>query len=169
MFYRLILIFILFFPGCGYHFRRGDALYPDIKNIFIEVVRNSTREAGIERYFTASLYDEFTRSKVFPLVSKENADAVLETTLMSYSVGPVFFDPNGRAIEYRINVIIRAVLRDKNSVIIFDSGEISEEDNYFVSEENVIDIKRNEYEALEIIARNIAEEIHDLIVGERNE
>lgn len=169
MFYRFILIFILFCTGCGYHFRRGDALYPDIKNIFIEVVRNNTREAGIEKYFTSSLYDEFTKSKVFPLVSKENADAVLETTLMSYSVGPVFFDPNGRAIEYRINVIIRAVLRNKNSMIIFDSGEISEEDNYFVAEENVIDIKRNEYETLDIITRNTAEEIHDLIVGERHE
>lgn len=169
MFYRLILIFILCFPGCGYHFRRGDALYPDIKNIFIEVVRNSTREAGIERYFTSALYDEFTKSKILKPVSKEDADAVLETTLISYSVGPVFFEPDNMAIEYSINLKIRAVLRNKNSVIVFDSGEISEENNYFVAEKNVIDIKRNEYEALEIIARNIAEEIHDLIVGERNE
>lgn len=165
MFYRFILISVLLFVGCGYHFRRGDAIYPDIKKIFIEVVRNNTTEAGIEKYFSSSLYDEFTKSKVFALVSQENADAFLETTLISYSVGPVFFDPNGKAIEYRINVVIRAVLRNKNRAIIFDSGEISEEDNYFVAEKNVIDMKRNEYEAIEIIARNTAEEIHDLIVG----
>ncbi len=169
MYYRLILIFILFWTGCGYHFRRGESLAPEVKNIFIEIVRNNTRESGIEKYFTSSLYDEFTKSNILKPVSKENADAVLETTLISYSVGPVFFDPNNMAIEYRINIKIRAVLRDKNSMIIFDSGEISEEDNYFVAEKNVIDIKRNEYEALEIIARNTAEEIHDLIVGEWNE
>lgn len=165
MFCRLILILFLFWTGCGYHFRRGEPIYPDIKNIFIEVVRNNTREAGIEKYFTQSLYDEFSKSKVFPLVSRENADAVLETTLKSYSAGPVFFDPNGKAIEYRIFLTIRAVIRDKNSVIIFDSGEITEEGNYFVVEENVIDIKRNEYETLELIARSTAEEIHDIIVG----
>ncbi len=169
MFYRFILIFLFLSSGCGYHFRRGESPYHDIKNIFIEVVRNNTKEAGIEKYFTSSLYDEFTKSKIFSLVSREDADAVLETALISYSVGPVFFDPDNRAIEYRVYLIIRAVLRNKNGLIIFDSGEISKEDSYFVAEGSVIDIKRNEYETVDIVARNTAEEIHDLITGERNE
>lgn len=155
--------------GCEYHFRRVESPYPDIKNIFIEVVRNSTMEVGIEKYFTSSLYDEFTKSKVFSIVAKENSDAVLETTLISYAVGPVFFDEYGRAIEYRINLKLRAVLRDKNRAVIFDSGEITEENTYFVAEKNVIDIKRNEYESMEMIAKTAAEEIHDLITGEHDE
>ncbi len=169
MFYRFILIFLFLSSGCGYHFRRGESPYHDIKNIFIEVVRNNTKETGIEKYFTSSLYDEFTKSRIFSLVPREDADAVLETTLVSYSVGPVFFNPEGQAIEYRVYVVLRAILRNKNGLIIFDSGEISKEDNYFVTEGNVLDMKRNEYEAVDVIAKNTAEEIHDLITDGWNE
>lgn len=163
MLYRFILICLLL-SGCGYNLKRGDPTIPGVKNIFLDVVRNSTKEVGIERYFTSALYIEFTKSKYFNLVPRDNADNILETTIVNYSIAPVFFDMNNMAIQYRVKVTVRSVLRDKNHNIIFDTGEIVDEEEYF-SADNVIDIKRNEAEAVDLIARDVAEEIHDLLLS----
>jgi len=152
------------FAGCGYNFGRGYPVLKDTKKLFIDVVRNNTTEAGVERYFTMALYNEFNSAKTFQLVSRDDADATLETTITFYSVTPVFFDPSGRAIQYRVSVKIRSVMRDREGNILVDSNEITDEDEYFI-ENNVIDIKRREHDAVKLIAEDVAEEILDLITG----
>lgn len=168
MLYRALIIVFILLSGCGYHFRRTEPWNPAIKNIFIEAVRNDTKEVGIERFFTTSIYNQFTRSHIFNITSKENADAFLETTITSYSVTPAFFTSEGAAIGYRLTVSVRSVLRGKDRMVILDSKKITVEDDYFL-ESNILDTKRNEYKSLQYIADDIAEEIHDFIVEGKHE
>ncbi len=65
--------------ACGYRFAGSGELPDNIESIFIEVFKNSTSKAGIERVVTNQLIFEFTRQREKVLANDAtNADATLK-------------------------------------------------------------------------------------------
>jgi len=158
-----LFVFFIVVGGCGYHLRESRSAFRDMPGLFIEVVRNETAEVGIEKLFTESIYKEFIKSKSVNIVKKDNSEIILHTTIKNYSVAPIFFNPSGFPIQYRVNVDIHSVLRSKTGDLLWDSELLHDANEYFVPE-NVLDIKRDEWRAVKHLSDNIAEEIYDMLL-----
>lgn len=83
---KQLLTFILAITviGCGYTFKGGESILPpDVKRVYIPIVKNGTTEPGIDIVLTEALRDEFERYGVLT-VSEERAgaDAVLNAKIL---------------------------------------------------------------------------------------
>lgn len=106
--------------SCAYHLGNASRSLPGgYKQVAIPVFKNKSQENGIEVAFTNNLIAEFQRSKIARVVSKNEADIMLEGTIdnVAYGAGGATtsgdFLPKGTvlATEYRItiSVTVRAI------------------------------------------------------------
>jgi outer membrane lipopolysaccharide assembly protein LptE/RlpB len=151
--------------GCGYHLEgRGTSLPPEIGRIAIPTMRNQTLEAGIEDVFTRALIREFNLDGRLKTVREEQADAVLEGSILDFSTSSVSYDATGLALENRIQVTLALALRDVGTgEILWEDASLPDFKEYRVGS-TALDNEARKREAVEEIARQMAETIHDLIV-----
>jgi outer membrane lipopolysaccharide assembly protein LptE/RlpB len=104
--------------GCGYALvgtGRGS-LPEDVKTVWVPTFVNDTQVVSLEQRLTSAVIREFAaRGRLKPAASLEAADAVLNGRLTSFSLQPVRFDTEGRAVEYQIAVTARLQLVDRKS------------------------------------------------------
>jgi hypothetical protein len=94
----------LFLVGCGYALvGRTSTLPEDVRKIYVEALKNTTRRAQLEQVLTRAIADEFVTRRRFEVVrSPGEADGILSGTVTSYFVRPVTFGGGGRATEYEM-------------------------------------------------------------------
>lgn len=94
----------LWTAGCGYSLvGRTSTLPEDVRNIYVEALRNTTRRSQLEQVLSRAIADEFVTRRRFEVVSSiREADGVLSGTVTGFSLRPVAFDAGGRANEYEI-------------------------------------------------------------------
>ena len=99
----LALVAVLL-SGCGYALvGRTSTLPEDIRKIYVEALKNTTRRSQLEQILARAIADEFVTRRRFEVVSnRSDADGVLSGTVNSFSVRPVTFGGGGRATEYEI-------------------------------------------------------------------
>lgn len=92
--------------GCGYALvGRTSTLPEDVRNIYIEALKNGTRRSQLEQVLARAIADEFVTRRRFEVVSNiSEADGVLGGTVTSFTLRPVTFDASGRANEYEIAI-----------------------------------------------------------------
>ena len=90
--------------GCGYALvGRTSTLPEDVRKIYVEALKNTTRRSQLEQVLARAIADEFVTRRRFEVVSnRSEADGILSGTVNSYSVRPVTFAGGGRATEYEI-------------------------------------------------------------------
>ncbi len=134
---------ILSLSACTYHLGVGERTIPGgAKAVAIPVFRNKTMEPNIEMGFTNALIEEFKRSRVTDLTTKEEAEAIIEGEILEIRYVPgakisagdssAPFLPQGTVLttEYRINVIVEIrVVRKKDSAVLW-SSRFTGERNY---------------------------------------
>jgi len=158
----------LFFPcllGCGYSLEGTKTSLPqDVRTIAIPTMTNQTLEAGIENTFTKALVREFNLDSRLPVVQEKRADSILHGSIQNFTISSVSYDASGLALEYRAEVSMGLTLqRSDTGEIIWSVSSMEEVEEYRV----VSNIQSNEarkQDAIEEIARELAETIHDLIV-----
>jgi len=159
--------FLLFFClwGCGYRLEgRKTSLPREIQTITIPTMTNETLEAGIENAFTGAVIREFNLDGRLRVVREGQADSILEGSIQDFLISSVSYDAAGLASEYRIRVTMGLTLRRIDTgEILWEAPSLRETETYRVVSNVQINEARKQ-EAIEEIARELAETIHDLIV-----
>jgi outer membrane lipopolysaccharide assembly protein LptE/RlpB len=151
--------------ACGYGLQgRNTSLSPEIQTITIPTMVNQTLEAGIENVFTRAVIREFNLDRRLKVVREKHADSILTGSIQDFSISSISYDTAGLALEYRAQVTVGLILRRVDtSEVLWEAPALREHDEYRASSDVLTNEGRKE-EAIEEIARQLAETIHDLIV-----
>jgi len=92
--------------GCGYALvGRASNIPEDIKKIYVQPLENATARSQVEQILTRAISDELlTRRRYETVNSAAESDAVLSGTVLSFTVRPVTFDPDGLATSFEIMI-----------------------------------------------------------------
>jgi hypothetical protein len=134
-FHLSIIFFLLVGTGCGYRFGgEGFGPSPEIRSIAIPTFINETYEAGIETIVTNALLRELVKDRRVKVVGEDEADAIVEGTVKSFSISSVAYDPTGVVLEYRAWVTLDVFLRrGKKGPILWSKRGLMESDVYRIS------------------------------------
>ncbi len=159
------LVFFLGLWGCGYRLEGRETSLPrEIQTITIPTMTNETLEAGIENAFTRAVIREFNLDSRLRVVREGQADSILEGSIQDFLISSVSYDAAGLASEYRIRVTMGLTLRRIDTgEILWEAPSLRETETYRVVS-NVQISEARKQEAIDEIARELAETIHDLIV-----
>ncbi len=165
--WNVLIGFVLFIglSACGYGLQgRNTSLPPEIQTITIPTMVNQTLEAGIESVFTEAVIREFNLDRRLKVVREKHADSILTGSIQDFSISSISYDTAGLALEYRAQVTVGLILRRVDTrEILWEAPALREHDEYRASSDVLTNEGRKE-EAIEEIARQLAETIHDLIV-----
>jgi outer membrane lipopolysaccharide assembly protein LptE/RlpB len=161
----LYILFIFSVAGCGYHFiGQQSEILSGIHSIAIPYFDNESYEAGLERYLTESLVDEFVKSKIISIVDEGEADAVIRGKIENFRENVISYDKDDRALEYRALVTLDVTLERKDTgKILWRNKGLFHFEDYRVSPEIAI-TEANKGQTIKKIAVEMAERIHDSII-----
>ncbi len=115
---------VLGLAGCGYSLVGTSKgwLPEDVRTVWVPAFINDTSVVSLEQRLTSAVLRELSaRRRLTPARSLEQADSVLVGRVTSYSLQPVQFDAQGRALEYQVMVMARITLTDrKTDKVLFD-------------------------------------------------
>jgi outer membrane lipopolysaccharide assembly protein LptE/RlpB len=151
--------------SCGYRLRgTGSFLPPHIKTMSIPVFRNLSPRYELDVKLTRAVIDEMVaRSKVKIAGDGQNADAVLEGEIASYSATPIAFTGEVRPDRYNIRVTAKIVLRDRvKQKILFSNQGFTYIQEYEVPQGS--DFESVENEAIDKVAGRFARSLVSTIL-----
>ncbi len=154
-----LLCTIICLAGCGY---RVGSVNPDdpIKSIYIPNVKNRTTQPAIEARATSKIVTAFQIDGSYSVVNENDADAVLEVTLISYSRSALRYDKLDVTREYRLTIGADCVLRDaKTNKVIYTARRVEGEKAFFVT----ITLPESERIAIPFALEDLADHIVERI------
>lgn len=157
-----ILLGALALGGCGYTVR--GQLPGHIKTIAVPIFANRTQQPGVEGFITRAVVQAFaTNGRLRPAPS-EQADAILEGEITSYSVGAIAFDQTANITVYRLIVTLNLKMRDvRERKVLFAQDGIVEQSDFRVQGPVSATISR-EQDALNAAAVEIGHSVVSLAV-----
>lgn len=160
-----VLLGVFLLSGCGYHvIGQGNEALSGIHYIAIPYFANKSYEAGLERYVTEALVDEFVKSRMYSIVAEKDADAVLRGTIEYFKETATAYDKDNYALEYRASLQVDATLEMKDTGdVIWRTTELHHFEDYRVAPE-IAATEANKNQAIGLIAREVATRMHDSIV-----
>ena len=151
------MIFLL--VSCGYYSTSGRTA-GDIKKIAVPYFENGTSEPSIEIEITQHIIDGLIKDNTLKVVSDEEADAILEGTVIDYRNIPFTFAEGNnaeiQAEQYRLFIGLRvSLLNRKDNDYIWENKRITAHGDYYL--ETTSD--QNYDKALENVYTDIVEAI----------
>ena len=117
--------------ACGYSVR--GHLPADVRTIAIPVLGNKTTKPAVETEMTRALADAFTTDGRLRVVSRAQADSVLEGEVTGYELISIAFDPRANVRLYRLVVTMNVRLRDvRRNTLLFEQYGFSEKADFRV-------------------------------------
>ncbi len=135
-------------------------LPPGITSIAIPTFINQTFEPGIEIPFTRGFLREFIQDRRVKVVSRNEADSILEGSIKLFRIYSVSYDRSGVAQEYQTTVVIDLTLRRKNGEVIWTQNDFSDSRVYRTSY-NVLVSESNRAAAIQALGKFMAESIRN--------
>ena len=130
----------LVMASCGYHVAGGagkaDLVPKNVKTIAIPAFNNATTRYKLSDFLPEAITREFISRTRYQIVNDPNqADAVLQGTVVNVFVYPTVFDPKtNRAAGVQAIVQMRITLRDRaTNAIIFNRPNMESRQNYEIS------------------------------------
>jgi len=153
---------LVLLAACG-HYGTSGRTAGDIKKIAIPYLENETTEPEIEIEITQRIIDGLVKDNTLKVTGEEDADAVLEGSVIQYSNVPFTFSNELQADQYRLLVGLRVSLLDKKqNIYIWQDKSIQKHANYYLETST----EQTYEKALEDIYRDIVEEILGATVQE---
>jgi outer membrane lipopolysaccharide assembly protein LptE/RlpB len=145
--------------ACGYRFSGSGELPDNTEKIFIEVFKNRTSKAGIERVVTNQLIFEFTRQRERILANEAtNADATLKGVIKKIRTKTISRVGTGVAREREVIMTLDVRLINQNGDVIWTAKGLSDRQAYDVSDSK-LENDRNESLAIARLSERISERI----------
>ncbi len=147
--------------SCGYSMGRTVALNEGsslgYQTIAIPMFANETFEPLIEREVTSALKEEVAYDGRLKLVDADEADLVVEGSVVRFELQPLTFDAADRILEYRLSIVSRVTVKDTSGdKVVWKDSAIESFADYRVTED-VTKSKINKDEAIKKASRNFAE------------
>ncbi len=150
-----MILSLLLLAACG-HYSTSGRTAGDIKKIAIPYLENETAEPEIEIEITQRIIDGLVKDNTLKVTGEEDADAVLEGSVVQYSNVPFTFSNELQADQYRLLVGLRVSLLDKKqNTYIWQDKSIQKHANYYLETST----EQTYEKALEDVYRDIVEEI----------
>lgn len=152
------ILFVSMLCGCGYNFKGGGELPKGVTKIFIAVFENRTGEVGIESTFTNDLTNEFILMRKESLVSREEAEAILNGVITSIRERTISETSSGQSLDREIVVTVSLRLKDKNGRLLWSAKDLKAEQGYNVADSK-LETEVNKREAITEVSQKTAERI----------
>lgn len=166
-----VILFMIccLFQACGYRFVRyggGDKDFGNLpESIAIPMFSNATTEPNLEYLITRALRDEFIKKGVVSVVPEDRADVVMVGRVTKIYTTDVAHDAVEHTTETRIYVTVDVRCKDART------GDILWQDNQFtyyeefVRKEDAFGDYNRRRAALEYLAEQMAQRIHDRFIN----
>ncbi len=157
--YSKILVCFLFaglvLSGCGYYSTSGRKA-GDIEKLYVPFLENETAEPEIEIEITQKFIEGLEQEGTLKVTPEEDADAILEGSVVEYVNIPFTFSNELQAEQYRVLIALRVSLfnREENAYIWQDKT-IKSQANYYLETTSEYTYEK----ALEDIYRDLVEAI----------
>jgi outer membrane lipopolysaccharide assembly protein LptE/RlpB len=139
---------LILLMGCGYQMVGKEThVPPDLTSIAIPTFQNKTYEPGIEIQFTQAFLREFILDKRVKVVTRAEADSILEGIIKSFTVYSVAFDKAGYVSQYEATVVMDLTLKDRAGKVLWESRDLSETAWYRASSKAAVGLSGLTYEA----------------------
>jgi outer membrane lipopolysaccharide assembly protein LptE/RlpB len=120
---RLSMICLVLLMGCGYQMVGKEThVPPGLSSIAIPTFKNRTFEPGIEIPFTQAFLNEFIQDKRVKVVSRAEADAILEGVVTSFIAAAGAYDRSGFVLQYTTSIVVDLSLRDRTGKVLWQEG-----------------------------------------------
>ena len=161
----LVFPLLLFCTSCGY--TRKTVLPQNIKTIYVETVKNEipvdqiyAYEPGLEIAITNAIIKRLHRDGTLRVVSREEADAVLDARLIGFEQEGVRFSKIESIDEYRLFIVLSMQLvNGKTGEVIWSESNFSGNTEYFVSAVRSIARQEAAQRAIQRLAVNVVDRI----------
>jgi hypothetical protein len=145
------------FTSCGYRFAGSEGPPQGVEKLFIERIDNKTTEPDLDNLITNALKNEFIQKYRGVLVDRERADAVLSGVVVGVRTETVARRGALMSLERRVYMTIDLTLKSSGSERIWFAKGITASDTYAVTSGDKEDTERNKRDALQDLARRLAE------------
>jgi outer membrane lipopolysaccharide assembly protein LptE/RlpB len=145
--------------SCGYRFAGGGALPHGVQTVAVDIFENRTSETGIEGIISNDIIFEFTRNGRSFTTSKKRADAFLSGKIESIRTRSISRKSVHRAQERRVTMIIALKLSDIKGNLLWQSGSVSENEEYEVLEDKAA-TELNKRTAISALSKRLAEKVY---------
>ncbi|MBI2437414.1 MAG: hypothetical protein HYV36_01175 [Lentisphaerae bacterium] len=157
----LALVLLASLPGCvGY--RLGSTLPPDVKSISVRLFINKSNEPLVEIDATSATVAEFQKDGTLRILSADEADLLLETTLDALTLTPLRYSESDKSKpnEYRLTLHASFVLkRAATREVMSEASVIGESTFAFIG--NLTSSKRA---AIPLASEDLAKRIVEKVV-----
>lgn len=152
--------------GCGYHCaERVESLPSWIKTVYVAPWANRSNELLLGVWITEELRHEFLRGRGLKLVSKDEADVILEGEIVSTGTHGLSYIRYDQAVERRITAECSVhLVRREGGKAIWKTSNIVREESFLVGKD-IMQTEGLKDEALQKLSRNVAEIIYHRITG----
>jgi len=165
VFLTTILLLCFAAAGCGYHRARSDnPQFAGMTTIAIPYFANKTFEPELEKIFTHAFVNEFIKSRRLQVVGESGADLVLRGTLRKLVEDTIAYNRDDKALEYRMDVVLDLQLERRATGEVFWKRKGLRHSEEFPVGDNIVLSEAAKRAALERLAADLAERIHDSIV-----
>lgn len=163
---RVIIVISLFLAtvsACGVYSTKGRTA-GDIKKIAVPSLANETAEPDIEIEITNNLRSGIIRDNTLKVVPEEEADAVLEGTVVEYRNTPFTFNTTDlQAEQYRLVIgLVASLFNPKDNTYIWKDRRIDAHSDYYLETAT----ERDYDKALEEVYKDLVEGILNATVQE---
>jgi hypothetical protein len=126
--YRWVSIFCLvLLVACGYQMVGKEThVPPGLNSIAIPTFKNQTFEPGIEILFTQAFLNEFIQDKRVKVVSRAEADSILEGVVKHFTISSVAYGSSGFVSQYQIVVLVDLTLKDRAGKVLWVEKDVRE-------------------------------------------
>jgi hypothetical protein len=160
------------FAGCGYGFRAtGEPVGIAIDSLGIPLFESSSTDRGFEAEFTEIIRNEFISRAKIPIVSREQAGAVLTGRIFEIDTQPLTYDTvrqsaGGTAVAYKTDGSRKLIVKLEITLKEMATGQIIwhddslEEEAYFKVSDDPLQNRYNKDQAIRNIAGLMAKKIY---------
>ncbi|HEY5132469.1 MAG TPA: LptE family protein [Candidatus Krumholzibacteriaceae bacterium] len=150
-----VSILLMLAPSCGVYSTKGRTA-GNIKKIAVPNLSNETAQPDIEAEITTNLRNGLIKDNTLKVVAENEADAVLEGTVVDYKNVPFTFNTDLQAEQYRLMIGLNVSLfNPKDNTYIWKDRRIDAHSDYYL--ETTTD--RTYDRALEEVYKDIVEGI----------
>jgi len=165
LFLFAVLSITLSLAGCGY--TNKTVLPRDLKTIYVKTVRNEipiealyAYQPGLEMAITNAIIQRFQVDGILKVVKEDEADAILDASLIGFEQEGVRFSNLESVEEYRLFIILKMKLIDgKTNEKIWEEPSFSGDAEYFVTDVNAVSREAASQKAIERLAFNVVDRV----------
>lgn len=151
---------LLLLVGCGYHFPGKSGTLPGgVQRLQIPLFANHTAKPRLENQLSSRVSEVFARNPQLTLVERaDQAEAVLEGVIRTYSSAALSYNQNDDISEYRATLTVEAKLRRVDDGRLLWSGLLSWDEKYIAADDKGLQSDLED-QAIEEMVLRLAEEL----------